>query len=125
MGLPVPSSDSGTCTWARIASDADCLEAIEANGSQCESANGIERKAAELIASGKIVARCAGRMEYGPRALGNRSILYQATDRSVNKWLNDRLRRTEFMPFAPVVLWEERDRCFQNVERRGRDARGS
>ena len=94
---------------------ADCCQAIRANGLQVIwSGDGIERKAAELIAAGKIVARCAGRMEYGPRALGNRSILYQATDRSVNKWLNERLRRTEFMPFAPVVLWEERDRCFKN-----------
>jgi carbamoyltransferase len=97
--------------------NAACREAIEANALQviC-TGDGIERKAAELIANGKIVARCAGRMEYGPRALGNRSILYQATDRSVNKWLNDRLRRTEFMPFAPVVLWEERDRCFHDVD---------
>jgi carbamoyltransferase len=98
-------------------SDADCRDAIQANsltvvGHGC----GVERKAAELIADGKIVARCAGRMEYGPRALGNRSILYQATDRSVNTWLNQRLKRTEFMPFAPVVLWEERDRCFEKVD---------
>jgi carbamoyltransferase len=51
----------------------------------------------------KIVARFAGRMEYGPRALGNRSILYSSSDKSVNKWLNEQLSRTEFMPFAPVV----------------------
>jgi carbamoyltransferase len=98
-------------------SDAECLDAIEANGlSVIGDGPGIERKAAGLIAAGKIVARCAGRMEYGPRALGNRSILYQATDRSVNTWLNERLKRTEFMPFAPVVLWEERARCFTNVD---------
>jgi len=45
-------------------------------------------------------------MEYGPRALGNRSILYSATDPKVNSWLNQRLGRTEFMPFAPVTLFE-------------------
>ena len=45
-------------------------------------------------------------MEYGPRALGNRTILYQATDITVNHWLNKRLRRTEFMPFAPAILQE-------------------
>jgi carbamoyltransferase len=96
--------------------DADCRRAIEANDLKVLwEGEGIERKAAEWIAAGRIVARCAGRMEYGPRALGNRSILYQATDRSVNKWLNERLKRTEFMPFAPVVLWEERDRCFSHV----------
>ena len=42
-------------------------------------------------------------MEYGPRALGNRSILYPATNPSVNDWLNRQLKRTEFMPFAPVI----------------------
>ena len=83
--------------------DTDCRRAIDDNALTiiCKG-EGIERTAAELIAAGKIVARCAGRMEYGPRALGNRSILYQATDRSVNKWLNERLKRTEFMPFAPL-----------------------
>jgi carbamoyltransferase len=102
----------------------DCFTAIETSGLRiiCDD-SGIERKAAELIASGKIVGRCVGRMEYGPRALGNRSILYQATDRSVNKWLNERLKRTEFMPFAPVVLWEERDSCFKNVDGAAETAR--
>jgi carbamoyltransferase len=55
-------------------------------------------------------------MEYGPRALGNRSILYHCQDPKVNDWLNQRLKRTEFMPFAPATLWEERARCYRNVE---------
>ena len=61
------------------------------------------------------MARFNGRMEYGPRALGNRSILYSAKDPKVNKWLNKRLKRTEFMPFAPSTLWEYRDDCYKNV----------
>lgn len=63
-----------------------------------------ELRIAELVDQGKVVARFAGRMEYGPRALGNRSILAHTRDRSINDWLNKRLRRTEFMPFAPSVL---------------------
>ncbi len=59
--------------------------------------------AASDISSGKVVAVARGRMEYGPRALGNRSILARADDRSINQWLNTRLNRTEFMPFAPIV----------------------
>lgn len=59
---------------------------------------------AQLLSNGKIVARFDGAMEYGSRALGNRSILYQATDPGVNHWLNRKLSRTEFMPFAPVTL---------------------
>lgn len=75
----------------------------------------IEPKIAFLIASGKVVARFDGRMEYGPRALGNRSILYHAKEPSVNQWLNQRLGRTEFMPFAPATLYEHRDACYLNM----------
>ena len=68
------------------------------------------------IHAGKVVARFAGRMEYGPRALGNRSILFHAEDPDVNQWLNNRLGRTEFMPFAPVTCWEDRAEFYLNVE---------
>ncbi|CAK0831151.1 unnamed protein product, partial [Prorocentrum cordatum] len=43
-------------------------------------------------------------MEFGPRALGHRSLLSRATDPGVGAALNSRLRRTEFMPFAPATL---------------------
>lgn len=76
----------------------------------------IEETIADLLVRGYVVARAEGRMEYGPRALGNRSILYQPTDPTVNDWLNRNLRRTEFMPFAPSALYEERHRCFENVD---------
>lgn len=75
----------------------------------------IEEEVAGLLADGCVVARASSRMEYGPRALGNRSILYQPADPSVNDWLNRKLDRTEFMPFAPAVLYEERGRCFENL----------
>lgn len=70
--------------------------------------------AAELISEGKAVGWFQGRMEYGPRALGNRSILYMATRRDVNDYLNKRLHRSEFMPFAPVTLAEEAKECYKN-----------
>jgi carbamoyltransferase len=76
----------------------------------------IEPKVAALIAAGKVVARFDGRMEYGPRALGNRSILYHAKEPEVNQWLNQRLGRTEFMPFAPATLSEHRHDCYLNVD---------
>jgi len=71
---------------------------------------------ARLIADKKVVAHFNGRMEYGPRALGNRSILYSAHDPSVNQWLNNQLKRTEFMPFAPAVLAEYAGEYFDNIE---------
>lgn len=76
----------------------------------------LEEAIADLLVQGYVVARAAGRMEYGPRALGNRSILYQPTDPSVNEWLNKNLHRTEFMPFAPSTLYEARHQCFEKVE---------
>jgi carbamoyltransferase len=72
----------------------------------------LARTVAEKIHAGLVVARFAGRMEYGPRALGNRSILYHGREPRVNQWLNQRLKRTEFMPFAPVTKWEARERCY-------------
>jgi carbamoyltransferase len=76
--------------------------------------NDIDLEVADLLAAGKVVARVAGAMEYGPRALGNRSILYQATDPTVNTWLNHKLCRSEFMPFAPMVLDEDAPLLLKN-----------
>lgn len=76
----------------------------------------IERKIAELIHKNFVVARFNGGMEYGPRALGNRSILYNAKDKKTNDWLNKRLGRTEFMPFAPVTLEEDAKESYNLME---------
>jgi carbamoyltransferase len=67
---------------------------------------------AEQLAAGRIVAVFQGASEFGPRALGNRSILASARDADINKELNRRLGRTEFMPFAPVVRSLDADVCF-------------
>ena len=79
------------------------------------SENGILEKAAQSIHAGRVVGWFQGRMEFGPRALGNRSMLARATDAAINKWLNERLNRTEFMPFAPSVLAEHAEAIFDNV----------
>jgi carbamoyltransferase len=63
--------------------------------------------AAQWLEAGRIGAIYHGRMEYGPRALGARSILASPADAAVNQALNDRLQRTEFMPFAPVVAEDD------------------
>ncbi len=69
--------------------------------------------AAEWLAAGRIGAIYHGRMEYGPRALGARSILASPADAGVNRALNDRLERTEFMPFAPVVGEDDAAELFE------------
>ncbi|MBU1204257.1 MAG: carbamoyltransferase, partial [Nanoarchaeota archaeon] len=76
----------------------------------------IEGDVAELLAKGKVVARFDRRMEFGPRALGARSILYQATDPSVNDWLNKQLFRSDFMPFAPVTIERFASKYYKNFE---------
>lgn len=73
----------------------------------------IEEKAAQLLSRGKIVARFSGKMEYGPRALGNRSILCKANDLQINELLNEKLRRSEFMPFAPISLEEDLEKLYK------------
>nr|WP_136251721.1 carbamoyltransferase C-terminal domain-containing protein [Ningiella ruwaisensis] len=87
----------------------------DANLSYSEPEN-YAQQVAQLIHDGNVVARFDGRMEYGPRALGNRSIMYHGREPEVNQWLNKRLGRTEFMPFAPVTLFEHREACYNNIK---------
>jgi carbamoyltransferase len=67
----------------------------------------------DLLVAGKVGAAYLGRMEFGPRALGARSILASPADAAINDQLNQRLSRSEFMPFAPYVLEEDADRVFE------------
>ena len=96
-------------------SDDEIEAALNAAGLEHTKHENIEQEIAEHLAQNRIVGRFHGRMEYGPRALGNRSILYPAQDPEVNLWLNHQLGRTEFMPFAPAALAEEAPRLFKRV----------
>lgn len=87
--------------------DSEIETSLKNSGYSYKRYDDVESVIAKILAQKKIVARFNGKMEYGPRALGNRSILYHCADRSVNSWLNEQLNRTEFMPFAPVVLKED------------------
>ena len=59
---------------------------------------------AQKLKEGKIIAIFQGKSEFGPRSLGNRSILVSAANSKINHSLNKKLGRTEFMPFAPMTL---------------------
>lgn len=96
--------------------DDEIRASIEAFGFDASYEANITDVVARLLAEGSVVARFIGRMEYGPRALGHRSILYQTTDPSINDWLNAHLLRTEFMPFAPATLQEYADECFEGLD---------
>jgi carbamoyltransferase len=97
--------------------DAEIMEAAQRHGVPAQKSEHIEEDIAEHLAAGRIVGRFNGRMEYGPRALGNRTIMADARDRKINDWLNQRLKRTEFMPFAPSILEEDAHRYFKNWNR--------
>ncbi len=97
-------------------SNKQILTTLKKYGVKYKFYKAIEKAIAKLLTEGKIVARFNGRMEYGPRALGNRSILSQATDPKINQTLNAKLKRTEFMPFAPVTLYEFSHRYFLNLK---------
>ncbi len=78
---------------------------------------GLVDRAARAIHEGLVVGWFQGRMEFGPRALGNRSMVGRPTDADINKSLNDRLERTEFMPFAPSALAESAGEVFIGIEK--------
>ena len=66
------------------------------------------------LAANKIVARCSGKMEFGARALGNRSILANPSDlANINK-INRAIKNRDFwMPFAPAILWDKADEILE------------
>jgi carbamoyltransferase len=74
-------------------------------------------RAAQLLAEGKIVGWIQGRAEYGPRALGNRSILADPRTREIKDVINSRVKfREEFRPFAPSILHECGPQYFEHYQ---------
>ena len=74
----------------------------------------LRRRVAELIAEGKVVAIARGRMEWGPRALGARSILGDARSAKMQSHMNLKIKfRESFRPFAPMVLAEDAEDYFK------------
>jgi carbamoyltransferase len=104
--------------WGPDVTDADVerlLPDLRAAGLAVARHDDIETVVADLLADGEVVARAKGRMEFGARALGNRSILADPTRRDVVRIINDMIKSRDFwMPFAPAILAEESDDYIQN-----------
>ncbi|MCO4773863.1 MAG: carbamoyltransferase, partial [Deltaproteobacteria bacterium] len=100
------------------ATEAECRAATARLGDAftVEQPDDMASPAAALLAEGAVVARFDGALEYGPRALGNRSILARTDDPSINDWLNERLHRSEYMPFAPVTLASEAGALYEHLD---------
>lgn len=75
----------------------------------------VEKSTAKLLSENEIVARFSGRVEWGARALGNRSILANASDLLNIRYLNKAVKNRDFwMPFAPSILKEREDDYLMN-----------
>jgi carbamoyltransferase len=75
----------------------------------------IAEETAEILAQDKIIGWYQGRMEYGPRALGSRSILASPISPEMQARLNEVKDREDFRPVAPVVLEEDAGEWFENA----------
>ena len=104
--------------WGPEYSDEECSAALAAAGleSQRLDDDALFAHVAERIAAGDVVGWFQGRMEYGPRALGNRSIVADPRRHDMKDVLNARIKHREpFRPFAPSILagsvgeWFEQD----------------
>lgn len=91
-------------------SDEDALKAIKEAGKEFSYEKldgGMAKRVAKILSRGKVVARCCGRMEFGARALGNRSILADPSMLGIIEKINKMIKMRDFwMPFAPVIMEE-------------------
>lgn len=98
------NAEEGAIAAAGKSADLEVSEPADMNGA-----------IAEMLADGKIVASCRGRMEWGARALGNRSILASADDYRRVDVINRMIKMRDFwMPFAPSIKAESSSRYFSD-----------
>ncbi len=114
---PTPAdSQQGSLLGPQFAEDEICrfLDGCGARYHQVTDEDDLCRQVAALVASGKVVGWFQGRMEFGPRALGSRSILGDARDPRMQSIINRKIKfRESFRPFAPAAL---RDRAAEFFE---------
>ncbi len=101
--------------WGPEYSDAEIEKFIEWAKVPYKKLNNIAEETAEILASDKIIGWFQGRMEFGPRALGSRSILASPISQQMQARLNEVKDREDFRPVAPVVLEEDASGWFENA----------
>ena len=98
-------------------SDAHVEETLRTYKLRCTRVNDPASAAAELLTAGKIVGWFQGRMEFGPRALGSRSILADPRDPEMNNKVNNAVKfREAWRPFAPSLLAEAAGEYLENAQ---------
>lgn len=96
--------------------DYEILQFLKENNYSFQKAENLPKDIAALIAQGKIVANFQGRLEFGPRALGNRSILADPRKGEMLYRLNTLKGREVWRPLAPAVLYEEQTKFFSSSQ---------
>ena len=97
-------------------SEAEILEFLRTKNIPFEELGpeAVPQRVADLIAGGKVIGWFEGRMEFGPRALGSRSILGDARSPKMQETMNLKIKfRESFRPFAPSVLYEKMREYFE------------
>jgi carbamoyltransferase len=95
-------------------SDQQIIKALKDNEISFEAHGDIAGEAAYLLSKGKIIAWFQGRMELGPRALGNRSLLANPCIKGMNDKVNEIKRREKWRPFCPSMTYENKDEFLIN-----------
>ena len=109
--MPCPG-DAGSSLGAAALAHGGCVQWTSANlGCNIPGDYPVEPALAALL-SDRIVGVASGRAEFGPRALGNRSLLADPRGSDIKDCVNSIKRRQKFRPFAPVILQELADRYF-------------
>ena len=113
--------DLGDLRLGPTVSDEEIESSLEGSGCRFQKPADLEREVAERLDQGEVVLWFQGRMEYGPRALGARSILTRPDRNEIRDRLNLRLkRRVWYQPFCPSILDEEAGRLLEGGARRDR-----
>lgn len=107
--------------WGKEYSDAECADWLKSKGIAYESYEGKRDKLAEFVADAltkeNVIGLMQGRFEWGPRALGNRSILADPRYDAMKEVVNTKIKfREPFRPFAPVILRDRAPEYFDYPE---------
>ena len=102
--------------WGPEYSDDQIVAALEANGLAFVRSDDIAKDAAGHVAANRVVGWFQGRMEVGPRALGNRSILANPCTTGMNDVVNEKIKfREKWRPFCPSMLYEVKEKYLERA----------
>ncbi len=102
--------------WGPSYSNAYIKKALTSYKTKYTHTKNVAEKTAQLLAQNKIVGWFQGRMEFGARALGSRSILAHPSSSNMKRRVNNIKKREEFRPFAPAILAEHQVSLFKNSQ---------